>query len=80
MVSTSRKISFHRQEYVLSLKNWFPLISVTVSASRKNISSKVDGFHYRENPVPLAGMKDSFKNTFPLDVKKLSLAGASSNI
>ena len=53
---------------------------MTVSASRKNISSKVDGFHYRENPVPLAGMKDSFKNTFPLDVKKLSLAGASSNI
>ena len=24
---------------------WFPLVPVTVSASRKELSSKVDGFH-----------------------------------
>ena len=43
---------------------------MTVSASRKELSSKVDGFNYRENPSPIAGMKDSLKNTFPLDEKK----------
>ena len=51
-------------------KKWFPLISVTVSTSRKELSSKVDGFNYRENPSSIAGMKDSLKNTFPLDEKK----------
>ena len=51
-------------------KKWFPLISVTVSASRKELSSKVDAFHQIENPSPIAEMKDSLKNTFPLDRKK----------
>ena len=51
-------------------KKWFPLKSVTVSASRKELSSKVEGFHQRENPSTIAGMKDSIKNTFPLDGKK----------
>ena len=51
-------------------KKWLPLISVTVSASRKELSSKVDGFHYRENPSPIAEMKDLLKNIFPLDGKK----------
>ena len=46
-------------------------MSVTVSACRKELSSKVDGFHYRQYPSPIAGMKDSLKNTFPLDGKKL---------
>ena len=45
-------------------KNWFPLISVTVSASRKELSSKVDGFDSRKDPFPKAGMKDSLKIRF----------------
>ena len=48
------------------LKKWLPLISVTVSASRKELSSKVDRFHQRENPSPIAGNKDLLKNTVPL--------------
>ena len=28
-----------------AFKKWFPLISVTVLANRKELSSKVDGFH-----------------------------------
>ena len=36
-------------------KNWFPLISAAASTSRKKLSSKVDGFHYRKNPSPTAG-------------------------
>ena len=51
-------------------KKWFPLISVTVSVSRKELLSKVDGFQERKNPSAIAGMKDSLKNTFPLDRKK----------
>ena len=39
---------------------------MTVSASRKKLLSKVDGFHSRENPAPIKGMKDSLQNTFPL--------------
>ena len=50
------------------LKNWFPLI--TVSASRKKLSSKVTVSIREKNPSPIAGMKDSFKITFPLDRKK----------
>ena len=46
------------------VKNCFPLISVMVS----DIRNKVDGFQ-RKNPFPIAGMKDSFKNTFLLDGK-----------
>ena len=50
----------------MSLKNWFPLIEVTVSS--------------RERSFSIAGMKDSFKkDSFPLDEKKLSLAGSSKN-
>ena len=41
-----------------------------VSASRKELSSKVDGFHQIENPSAIAEIKDSLKNTFPLDRKK----------
>ena len=51
-------------------KKWFTFISVTVSASRKELSSKADSFQEKENP-PIAGMKDSLKNTFPLDGRKL---------
>ena len=58
-------------------KKWFPLMSVTISASRKVQSSKVGGYHLRENLSPIAGTKDSLKNTFPLDKKYLSLAGVS---
>ena len=43
---------------------------MTVSASRKELSSKVDNFHQGENPSPIAGMKDSLRNAFPLDEKK----------
>ena len=42
-------------------KKWFPLISVTVLASRKELSSIVDSFQKRANPSPIAGMKDSLK-------------------
>ena len=34
---------------------WFTFISVTVSASKKELSSKVDGFKEKENPSPIAG-------------------------
>ena len=51
-------------------KNWFPLVAVTVSTSRKKLSSKVTVFIREKYPSPMAGMKDSFKNTFPLDRKK----------
>ena len=34
---------------------------MTVWASRKELSSKVDGFHKGENPSPIAGIKDSLK-------------------
>ena len=52
---------------------------MTVSGIRNKVSNKVDGFHLRKNPFPRTGMKDSFKNAFPLDgkKKKLSLAGVS---
>ena len=43
---------------------------MTVSASRKKLSSKVTVSIREKNPSPIAGMKDSFKNTFPLDKKK----------
>ena len=54
------------------IKKLFPIVSVTVSASRKELFSKVDGLHWRENPSPIARMKDSLKNTFPLDWKTAS--------
>ena len=52
-------------------KQWFPLVSVTFSASRKELTSKVDGFHCRENFSLIAAKKDSLKNRFPLDGKRL---------
>ena len=39
-------------------KNWFPLIAVTVSASRKKLSNKVTAPIREQNPSPIAGMKD----------------------
>ena len=54
-------------------KNLFPFIAVTVSASRKKLSSKVTVFIREKYPSPIAGMKDSFKNKFPIDRKKLFL-------
>ena len=48
------------------LKKWFPLISVTVLSGRKELSSKVNSCQKRENPSPVAGMKDSLKNTYGL--------------
>ena len=49
-------------------KNWFSLMTVT--ASRKRLSSKVTFSIRQKHPSPIAGMKDSFKNTFLLDRKK----------
>ena len=43
---------------------------MTVSASRKNLSIKVDGLHEKGNPSPIAEMKDSLKSIFPLDGEK----------
>ena len=48
-------------------KNWFS--PMTVSARRKKLSSKVTVSIRQKNPSPIAGMKDSFKYTFPLDRK-----------
>ena len=42
---------FHKLENEFPLarnKVWFPLMSVMVSASRKKLSSKVEGFHYKK--------------------------------
>ena len=54
-------------------KNWFPLIEVTVSTSRKKLSNKVTVFIREKYPSPIAWMKDSFKNEFPLGRKKTFL-------
>ena len=43
---------------------------MAVSASRKKLSSKLPVFIRGKNPFPIARMKDSFKNTFPLDIKR----------
>ena len=48
---------------------------MTVSASRKKLSSKVTVSIREKNPSPIARMKDSFKDTFPLDRKEASPAG-----
>ena len=45
-------------------KNLFPLISVTVSASKKIFQVK------GENPSAITGIQNSFNNTFALDGKK----------
>ena len=67
---------FHKPEIQFSparissvFKNWFPLIEVMVSASRKKLSSKVTVSIREKTPSPIAGMKDSFKNKIPLDKK-----------
>ena len=39
-------------------KNWFPLITVTISASRKKLSNQVTVSIREKNPSPIAGMKD----------------------
>ena len=51
-----------------------------VSTRRKKLSSKVTVFIAEKNPSPIARMKDSFKNKFPLDRKKLSPARVSEKI
>ena len=51
-------------------KNWFLLTAVTVSTSRKKLSSKVTVFIREKYPSPMARTKDSFKNKFPGDRKK----------
>ena len=61
-------------------KNWFPLITVTVSTCRKKLSIKVTVSIIGKNPSPIATMKASFKTKFPLDRKKLFPAGVSSKI
>ena len=44
-----------------------PLISVTASTCRKKYQIRENGFHKTENLSPPYGMKNLFKNTFPLD-------------
>ena len=46
---------------------------MTVSTSRKKLSSKVTIFIREKYPSPIAGMKDSFKDKFPLGRKKTFL-------
>ena len=56
-------------------------LMTSVFASRKNYSNKVTCSTREKNPSPIAGMKGSFKNTFPLDrKKKLSPAVVPKNI
>ena len=43
---------------------------MTVSTSRKKLSSKVTVSIREKTPSPIAEMKDTFENTFPLDRKK----------
>ena len=43
---------------------------MTVSVNRKKLSSKVMVSINEKNPSPTAGIKDSFRNTFPLDRKR----------
>ena len=50
--------------------SWSPLIAVAISACRKKLSSKVTVSIRETNPSPIDRIKDSFKNTFPLDRKK----------
>ena len=47
---------------------------MTVSPSRKELSSKVEGFHSTEYPSLMAGMKNSSKNKFLTDEKKLMVS------
>ena len=42
----------------------------SVFASRKSLSNKVTWSTREKNLSPIAGMRSSFKNTFPLDRKK----------
>ena len=42
----------------------------SVFTSRKNLSNEVTCSTREKNPSPIAGMKGSFTNTFPLDRKK----------
>ena len=53
-----------------AFKNWFPVRAVTVSASRKKLSSKLTVFIREKYPSPMARTKDSFKNKFPGDREK----------
>ena len=53
---------------------------MTVSTSRKKLSSKVTVSIREKNPSPIVEMKDSFKNTFSLDRKKAFPAGVSEKI
>ena len=50
---------------------------VSFSTCGKKDWVKENSFHKTENPSPLYEMKNSFKNTFPLDETYLSLAGVS---
>ena len=59
IISTSQKIGFHKQELPPANFKSF------------NKALKKNSFHQTENPCPLAGMKNSLKNMFPLDEKKL---------
>ena len=80
------EIGFHQPENqfppaIISsvFKNWFSLISVTISVSRKKLSSKLDVFYQKEN-TPIPGTNDSFKKTFSINGQKLSLEGVSKKI
>ena len=79
MVSTCRKEtrnkknSFHRvKKYFLN--KLFSLISLKVSTCRKKKKNKRKRFpqHKTENPSSPCGVKNSFKNTFPLYGKTAS--------
>ena len=62
---------------MLFLKNWLPIVSVTVSTRRKNLRIKENGFYWPKNPFPLAGMKDFAEKYFSARRKNISLVGIS---
>ena len=81
MSETMEENGFHYPENLFSVaiirfvfKNWFPFISVTLSASRK--ICHVGGFHNREIILlQLSEWRIRSKIRFHETVKKLSLAG-----
>lgn len=50
-------------------RKWFLLARKLVSCSKRQVMNRRKQFPSKENRFSLAGMKNSFKNTFPLGVQ-----------
>ena len=60
---------FHQQENIFLLKLIHPNFIHGFQQQKKSIRTKAYCFHQAENKFPLAGMKDSLKHIFSLDLK-----------